>query len=271
MPRPIEEKPKSFSEFVELVEKYQKECSTSLWYRGSGKSSYNLLAGLYRHRTCRSPAGFADLEKALLTHFRQRSIPFHSRNLLDDWDTLFFMQHYRVPTRLLDWTENPFVGFHFAVMNAPFEIRGKSTLKFASDATVWILDPIAWSRYTLRHQSYEGGILAPGDEALKGYVPCTPFSAMNNAPVALYGAHNSPRIVAQRGVFMIFGQDTSPMERTFESDSYPSQCLIKVVLQRRYLPELRKAILRYGITESVIFPDLDGLAREIRRTFAFEE
>jgi hypothetical protein len=33
---------------------------------------------------------------------------------------------------------------------------------------------------------------------------------------------------------------------------------------------MREAILKYGITESVVFPDLDGLAKEIKRGFQFE-
>lgn len=48
-----------------------------------------------------------------MIRFRQRSIPFSDRSLQDDWEALFFMQHYRVPTRLLDWSENPFISFHF--------------------------------------------------------------------------------------------------------------------------------------------------------------
>jgi hypothetical protein len=33
---------------------------------------------------------------------------------------------------------------------------------------------------------------------------------------------------------------------------------------------MRAAILNHGITESVVFPDLDGLAKEIKRGFEFE-
>ena len=55
------------------------------------------------------------LEKLLLARFQQRSIPFHSRSLADSWEWLFFMQHYGVPTRLLDWSESPLMALFFAV------------------------------------------------------------------------------------------------------------------------------------------------------------
>ena len=93
---------------------------------------------------------------------------------------------------------------------------------------------------------------------------------MLNHPVALYGAHNSPRIVAQRGVFTIFGRNVVPMETSYDEDNFPPDCLIKIVLEKNLLPAMRKSVLAYGITESVVYPDLDGLAAEMRRVFGFE-
>jgi hypothetical protein len=90
-------------------------------------------------------------------------------------------------------------------------------------------------------------------------------------PLALYGAHNSPRIVAQRGVFTVFGQNRKPMEEVYDKENFPANCLIKVTLTRARLQKMRKSLLSYGVTESVIFPDLEGLAWEIKRNFGFEE
>lgn len=264
-----QEKPASLTEFVALVEELQGEASNPLWYRGCGKASYKLLPSLYRHRSAKRADDFAKLEAKLMTRFRQRSLPFHARSLADDWDTLFFMQHYGVPTRLLDWTESPFIAFYFAVMSAPSEAQGES-LRYSASAAVWVLDPAVWNRHALGHQSYEGGVLTPGDDPLRGYSPAPSFVDMNNHPVALYGAHNSPRIVAQRGVFTIFGQNSAPMEQVYVDRSFPGDCLIRVVLRPSLLPRMRSAVLNYGITESVVFPDLEGLAREIRREFKFE-
>ena len=54
----------------------------------------------------------------------------------------------------------------------------------------------------------------PSDEALQSYKPLTRFPDMNVHPVAIYGAHNSPRIVAQRGCFVIFGIPTRLLDWT---------------------------------------------------------
>lgn len=113
-------------------------------------------------------------------------------------------------------------------------------------------------------------VLTPGDAALHPYKPLRRFDEIPVHPVALYGAHNSPRIVAQRGVFTIFGQDTSPMEAVYEKFAFPRDCLLKIVFERTNLPRLRRSILHHGITESVVFPDLEGLAREMKREFKFD-
>jgi hypothetical protein len=99
----VEERPTSFQEYVALIEKYQATADRSLWYRGCGNVGHALLPSLYRHRTIKKPDEFAQLEQQLMLRFRQRSLPFVARPLGDDWETLFIMQHYGVPTRLLDW------------------------------------------------------------------------------------------------------------------------------------------------------------------------
>ena len=101
-----EARPVTLPKFLALVEKLRDEAGHSLWFRGCGDRRYDLCPTLYRHPRLTEPAELEKLERQLMTRYRQRSIPYRSRNLVDDWEVLFFMQHYSVPTRLLDWTEN---------------------------------------------------------------------------------------------------------------------------------------------------------------------
>jgi hypothetical protein len=93
---------------------------------------------------------------------------------------------------------------------------------------------------------------------------------MKDFPIALYGAHNSQRIVAQRGVFVVFGRQVMSMERIYEKEGFPQGSLRKFAIPKAKLPAFYEAILRHGLGDSVVFPDLDGLAREIKREFKFE-
>ncbi len=162
---------KSLPQYLEIVEKLQITAGHPLWFRGTSKLSYPLVPSMYRHPKIKSVPALQELESKLMTRFRQRSLPFHSRDLTNDWEALFFMQHYGAPTRLLDWTENPLTALHFALVSAASDKRKHGEVKHRNSAAVWILDPVHWNKMALRHVSYSGEPLAAGDDLLKGYSP----------------------------------------------------------------------------------------------------
>lgn len=175
-----------------------------LWYRGIGDISYRLTPSLFRHKSARSKLDFSKLEKELNETFRMRSFPYTEafRWIDGAWDQLFFMQHYRVPTRLLDWSGSPLVSLHFALTSATLLANGESS----TDVAVWVLDPVAWNEAVYEGTNFQGDILSPTDSRLKRYTPSEVYESTTNIPpVAMRGAHNSARIVAQQGFFTIFG------------------------------------------------------------------
>ena len=93
---------------------------------------------------------------------------------------------------------------------------------------------------------------------------------MSVNPVALYGAHNSPRIVAQQGAFLLFGSGLVPMETLVQSGDFPRTALYKILIAPSNQQTIRRSLLSQGITETAVFPDLDGLAQETRRHFGFD-
>lgn len=262
----------TLAEFTTFVEK-RAGSSKIVWYRGCANTSYNLLPTLYRHPRISNAKGFSDLEKQIIDKFKQRSMPFIDRPITYDaevsqWDWLFFMQHARVPTRLLDWTENPYIALYFALEGASFtRVNGKPV--YSNDVCVWVLDPVTWNRSALAHISYKGEVLSTTDKSFHGYEPATDVEFMNNKPVAIYGTYNSLRIVTQRGVFIIFGKDVSPMEKLYAEPNFPQDCLTKLVIPNGRILKLLETVIAIGYTDSMVFPDLGGLAKEIKRSFGY--
>jgi hypothetical protein len=252
--------PNTFAELLEVIEAFQGD-STASWYRGCRDKDHKLEPTLYRHSSKTKIQEISGLETELTTRFVQRSLPFLQRTLTNDWDKLFLMQHYGVPTRLLDWTENPFVGIYFA-LNAGLDSK-------RADSALWMCDPIAWNQAALSHISYKGGVLDESSQVVRSYAPGTSFNEIPMLPIMIYGTYNSPRIVAQRGGFALFGQGTEPMEDVYAAKNFPPKTLMKIVIGRDKVDEIRASLYRKGFTESVVFPDLDGLAKEIRREFGF--
>lgn len=260
----------SFKAYVSFVEGLSGGRDTPLWYRGCGRASYKLEPTLYRHTRSSTIEDLMSLEKSLVGRFQQRSIPFHDRVISDPWDWLFFMQHFGMPTRLLDWSESPLMALFFAIMAARHRLGARGKPVFEGQAAIWILDPIAWNKRAVDLRSFEGKILTTDDSNAGAYSPVGDCNVMKDFPIAIYGAHNSQRIVAQRGVFVCFGKDTRSMDAMFQNERFPAKSLTKITIAKGKLPHFYEAIHRQGLSDSVVFPDLDGLSREIKREFRFE-
>ena len=89
---------KSVSTVGQLVKalESQTDAATPIWFRGQAKASWTLLPSL-----ARSPKT-AKAESALIKRFKQNAMPHLSGRPASEWEWMFLMQHYRLPTRLLD-------------------------------------------------------------------------------------------------------------------------------------------------------------------------
>ena len=256
----------SIADYTALADGLVSSPKTTLWFRGIGDATYNLIPSLFRHPSITDIKELIELEFDILNRFKHRSIPFQERPLSTNWDYLFFMQHFGVPTRLLDWSENLFVALYFAVLSAEEKRDAKGA--FTTDAAVWILNPQMWNEHVLG-SAWKNRILALPDQPLASYEPTSDLKTLNTKPVAMAGMHNSPRIVAQRGAFTIFGSDNRPMETIYNAAGFPDDSLVKVILPKISLSAIRESLFRTGYSDSMIYPDLIGLAKEIKRHFGF--
>ena len=285
MTQPREIKVSTLKDFTEQVEKSlaMSRASNSRanfkgnWYRGHGKvRSFKLVPALYRHPKIKKLHDLLLLEKKMLDDFRRQSVlhqefrTSHEENAR--FETLFYMQHYGVPTRLLDWSVNPFIALYFALTDSP-TISGDKRSK--EDAAVWILDPTAWNRKALRDLDWnDRGPALPEDKELKSYYPRIQYEPADIAqiyelPVATLGVSNNVRMFAQKGVFIMFGRGINPMEVSYDKADFPRNCLKKLIIEKSKIEKLLDNLLSIGFTDSVSYPDLHGLALELKRHNGF--
>lgn len=225
-----------------------------LWFRGIANEHYKLLPSMMR--AGKSIDEIYERERRLLTRFRQRSLAYWPEGYpQNDWEHLFAMQHFGIPTRLLDWSENLFVATHFALLLS----AGNSD----HSPVIWCVDPIAWNRSTPVLSEYGDSIhvLTTSDDELEAYRPET-TKRRNKSPVAMFGTHNSRRIVAQRGTFMVWGSDPRSLEEFAEESS---GALWRLTI-RGERPSLARDLSSLGFGETMVFPELSALATELSRT-----
>jgi hypothetical protein len=254
---------KSFADFAAFVAAKASE-DKPYWFRGTRDAGqHDLLPSLYRHPTKTTAESLRELEHELMALFQHRAPPFYDSIPTGAMELLFFMQHHGVPTRLLDWSENPYIALFFALEVSLWEQDDA-----AVDAAVWMLDPIGLNKIAFHNNEGNNRVLSAQDDLLNAYRPNSPTKTSGKFPIAMYGVHNSRRIVAQRGVFTLFGSNICAINK--DADLVASAGLLhKLVIKREFKKQLAKALFNMGITDSVIYPDLDGLGREIKHRLGF--
>jgi hypothetical protein len=234
------------------------EAGSFLWFRGVQCHTHQLLPSIMRDG--KGPEEIENRERRLLTRFRQRSMAYwRNGSSQDDWNQLFAMQHYGMPTRLLDWTENLFVATYFALAETPSHAP-----ECGCKPVLWCVDPVRWNRATpfLSEFGREIQVLTTADEEYSdGFRPETKRKR-SKTPVAIYGAHNSNRIVAQRGTFFVWGNEPKPLEEI----AGPLSCDLHRVALSGPREDLFEDLHRLGFGETMVFPELAYLARELSRT-----
>lgn len=227
-----------------------------LWYRGHSCDHYQLLPKIMRDG--KSEERVNERENRLLTRFRQRSLAYWPTGYpQNNWEHLFAMQHHGVPTRLLDWTENLFVACYFALNSAERH-------EHRCVPTIWCVDPVRWNRSTPLLSDYGDTIriLTTADDLLDSYQPGS-TKRRGKSPVAIFGTHNSDRIVAQRGTFMVWGSEAKPLEEFSNAHTAPTLWRVSLDGDRT---QLFQDLQTLGFSETMIFPELAYLATELART-----
>jgi FRG domain len=216
----------------------------------------------------------------------RRSYPLFQRETPSGkWEWYFLMQHYDLPTRLLDWSESSLVGLFFAVYDyrqlkagGDYRSREKSSGKKKIEkrqtmAAVWMMDPVTLNRQSLGTSFAEGWpLLRHDDELIQKYLSYRPGTDKHEDgspyewpanPVAIMPPSTNPRLTAQKGMFVLFGLEDVALESRFNWNSSGDPRLIKYEIPAHAIPEMRVNLRRAGITPALLFPELSMLSSDI--------
>ncbi|MFC4632607.1 FRG domain-containing protein [Dokdonia ponticola] len=236
---------KSISNLITFLKKVRKKFDEDIWFRGQSDIDWTLSPGILRLSKTTS-------ESSLLTRFKQSAAMLINKSTKDDFDWLFLMQHYGVPTRLLDWSESPLAALYFAVQNELHDDK---------DGALWLLKPTELNKIANISTSEKNFIPSFDDEELENYSVKTLSQNPRNklAPIATIATRNSTRIQAQLGVFTIHHLDNKPIEEFCANSE-----VIKLKIPAGSKAKLREELSLLEVNKFTLFPELSSIGEILK-------
>ena len=229
---------------VDAAQEATRKFDSLTWWRGhSAILDWKLVPSVYR----RQDGNHYRYESNIVARFAARA-PSRYAGLpeLGRWDQwLVLMQHYGLPTRLLDWTESVLIAVYFAVRDHPDK-----------DGRLWAVSPHKLNQ----HQIGISANVTPGNPKVKPLFlpPFNQNAQQQEKIVAFLPTEVDTRMILQQSGFTVHGTPQSLDGLECQDD-----ILIKWDIPASAKSTLVAELSRLGVHESTLFPDLEHLAKEI--------
>ncbi|MDP2128319.1 MAG: FRG domain-containing protein [Pseudohongiella sp.] len=274
----------ALSTFIRELGELGDSGSTLRYFRGHSKIDFELLPSIYRNH------GWLQNEDRMLKELILRC-PDDFRRDLSTFQCLVKMQHYGLPTRLLDITSNPMVALYFACEVHVADDKDGAVLVFDYDVeavkyfdsdTVSVLSNLSRrpNDFTLPEVSDQRDW--ESDTAIDKFNAYPAIKLLLHdigndkahfAPkikpddigrvICVKPLLDNPRIIRQEGAFLLFGcgkTKDQPAKLT------SSASVRKLVISKEKKQSIRNELARIGITHATLFPEIERVAQFIRDT-----
>lgn len=262
----------SLEGFTRKIRAIQPQPDEVLLYRGHGdRRRFTLLPSVLRDPR------FADAEHQILREL----VASHPSEFAPDTSTLdqlVRVQHYSLPTRLLDATWNPLVALFFASKDCDditgevivFRVK-KIQVKFFDSDTVSCIANLAHLK-TSEKQAIDFTLFGdPFNEQLqikrllqfirveKPYFLSIIRPDDLRTVVCVKPKQSNRRILAQAGAFLLFG-----LASDLDNHPVPGISIERIQINARKKRTILQELDRMGINDSTMFPEIEKMALYIR-------
>jgi len=173
---------------------------------------------------------------------------------------LSVMQHYGAPTRLIDFTESPYVALYFA-LEAYNPLLKNDLAIYALDYNSIMDESLAYiSKRDSSFKKTRHDILGNQDELFDDVVDRFSYEVVwITEPLKL-----NARIDRQSGTFLISGNKEKRIEDLLAKDMYKNVHILKFVVPHYIYTNIYALLRKMNINAKTIYGDLGGLAKSIK-------
>jgi transcription antitermination factor NusG len=260
---------KSVSQYLSFLKKISindKEC----FYRGQSNFKWNLLPYIYRESV------WIKNEKLMIDQMLQNNP--EEFNYETTFDTLSKLQHYNLPTRLIDVTINPLVALYFACIANSLEdgqvyifLPSDKKIKYIDSDTVSVLSNISKMEIDFGNENIIKKDIGRFIHFIRKEKPFfenrLEDECLNNY-VFVKANYNNKRITKQNGAFILVGigktkKEPAVVEETLTIDKKITKLLIPFNSKKNIIKELELLSIHSG----TLFPEIDNVAEYIKTSF----
>ena len=200
-------------------------------FRGEAVSNWELLSSLARHKASNAALDEKKMYDEVLKNYPNE---FDRKEIKDlDFNDLAKMQHYGIPTRLLDVSLNPLVAMFFATAKA----KSKNNVQ---SGIVYIFK-------------------VPNDSVFrKGQQPASPND--ENECIMIQTSYTNERIKQQDGAFLYASTPKQLEKFVFHT----------IIIQNVNKPKIRQELERLNISHKTLFPELSEFHEYLKEAYNLE-
>lgn len=251
---------KIISELNDLVN----DTDIKLYFRGQSNLEHILIPSLYRNNN--------NLYENYYYKDVMAKYPNEFLNCRYTFDELTKMQHYQIPTRLLDITSNPLVALFFACHNKDimgrlfvFKVH-KDEFKYYDDDSISVLANIAKlnssfnieeieKKYADINKNNEVHRLVHEIRREKPYFEDKILKETFHQTFFVKSKYNNNRIINQSGAFLLFGINKTRYEPSTFTNQNPDNVIYLIPSKTK--PKMLRQLELLNIQQNTLFPELD--------------
>lgn len=257
--------------YITAIESLPQDSGAVIFYRGHGDVSYKLLPSLYRN------SGWIRNEHVIFQELVLRC-PNDFQLSGPTFNILVKMQHYALPTRLLDITTNPLIALYFSCVDGGstdaevvvFKIPKNEIRYYDSDRVSLISNIGRLPQHTRFPKGLDADEFNSDDDVIKlvreiqrekPYFVARVNPIDISSVVCVKPVLDNPRIIKQDGAFLLFGVDGEKGKPA----AVPEQYLLtseefKIVIRGGDKIRILEQLESLGITRSTIYPEIEHVA-----------